>query len=85
MVSQTDHEEGPETSLPGIPEVMAANTTCQTALTSKIEAVQLDVVLLSQDLDKIRARLTAAEQRVGDVEDSVTDHAVSIWVLQTKV
>lgn len=68
MASQTDHVEEIAASPPGIPEVMAAITTCQaavatcqTALTSKIEAVQLDVGLLRQDIDKIRSRVTAAE------------------------
>lgn len=54
-------------------------------LTSKIEAVQMDVELMRQDLDKIRTRLAVAEQHIGDVEDSVTDHTASIWALQTKV
>lgn len=84
MASQTDHEEN-QAALPGIPEVMAAITTCQTALTSKVEAVQLDAGLLRQDLDKIRSRITVVEQLVGEVEDTVTDHEASIRALQTKV
>lgn len=53
MASQTDPLEGPGPSIPGIPEVMVAIATCQSAvascqvaLTSKIEAVQLDVGLI---------------------------------------
>lgn len=39
MALQTDLEEQSQADIPGIPEVMAAITNCQTALTSKIEAV----------------------------------------------
>lgn len=85
MASQTEHEDGPEVSPPGISEVMAAITncqamvsTCQTALTSKIETVQMDVGLLRQDINKIRSWVMVAEQRVGDVEDSIADHVTSI-------
>lgn len=81
MASQTDPLAEPATSTPGILEVMAAITfchlalaTCQTALTSKIEAVQIDVGLICQDLDKVRSHLTAAEVRVGHVEDTVAEH-----------
>lgn len=41
--------------------------------------------LIRQDLDKIRSRITVAEQHVGAVEDTVTDHEASIRSLQTKV
>lgn len=57
MVSQTDHEVATGSAPPGIPEVMVAITSCKTALTAKIEAVQMDVGLIDQDLDKIRTRL----------------------------
>lgn len=39
MATQTDPPEEPATSLPGIPEVMAAIATSQAALTTKIDAV----------------------------------------------
>lgn len=85
IASQTDHEEIPVLTTPGIPEVMAAISSCQSVLTSKIEEVQMDVGLIRQDLDKIRTRVAETERRVGDVEDTVTDHAASIRALQTKV
>lgn len=92
MASQTDQASCEVSSPPGIPEVMAAISscqaavaTCQTTLTTKIEAVQLDVGRLRQDLDKIRSRVTEAEQRVGVVEDTVSGHEASIRTLTTRV
>lgn len=81
MVSQADPLEGPATPVLGISEVMAAITACQTALTSKLVAVQLDVGLLRQVLDKIRSTLTTVEVRVSNVEDTT---AVAIRTLQAK-
>lgn len=49
--------EEPFPTPPGIPEVMAVISGCQAALTGKLEAVQMEVSLIRQDLDKIRARL----------------------------
>lgn len=83
MALQTDYDEATGSAPPGILEVMAAITSCQTALISKIEAVQ--ICLIEQDLDKIHTRLATAEQRVVDVGDSVTEHVASIWALKTKV
>lgn len=92
MASQTDHEEDLPAAPPSLPEIMSAITSCQTAITacqtalaSKIEEVQVDVGLMRQDFDKIRSRVTEAEQRMGLVEDTVADHAASIRTLQTKV
>lgn len=78
MAFQTNSECSSPTQAPGILEVMAAIATCQTALTSKIEEVQLDVGLLLQDLDKIRSRLAVAEQRVGHLEDTMGMHSNSV-------
>ncbi|XP_073480012.1 proteinase-activated receptor 1-like [Aquarana catesbeiana] len=64
---------------------MAAISACQAALSGKIEAVQMDVGLIRQDLDKKRARLGAAEQKVGRVEDVTEEHSVAIRTLQNKV
>lgn len=55
MASQTDPLAEPAKSTPGILEVLAviyscqtAIATCQTALTNKIEAVQLDMGLITR-------------------------------------
>lgn len=85
MASQTDMEEHSDVQRLGFQEVMAVIASCQTALTNKIEAVQLDVSLVQQDFDKLRARVSEAEQRVGLTEDTVMEHTVSICILQTKV
>lgn len=59
MESQTKPAES-SAATPGIPEVMAAIATCQVVvatcqatLTSKIEAVQLDVGHIQQDIDNV--------------------------------
>lgn len=85
MASQTEPEDlAPEGQL-GFPEVMAAITSCQATLTNKIEAVQLDVGLIRQDLDKLCSRVSEVEQCVGQTEDTVMEHTASIRTLQTKV
>lgn len=85
MVSQMEMEEQSDVQRLGFQEVMAAIALCQTALTNKIEAVQLDVSLIRQDFDKLRARVSDAEQRVRLTEDTVTEHTASICTLQMKV
>lgn len=45
----------------GFQEVMAI-AACQAALTGKIEAVQLDVGLVRQDLDKLHLRMSEVER-----------------------
>lgn len=65
---------------PGLAEVLAAIANCQasiTSLTSKVDAVQLDVGLFRQDMDKVRSRLSSAEQRLVHAEDTVTDHTTT--------
>lgn len=66
----------------GIAEV---NISCQTTLTTKIDAVQLDIGLIQQDLNKMRVCLTAVEQRVGHLKDIVVEHSTSLHTLQTKM
>lgn len=53
MATQTAPVEEASPTLPGIPEVMAAISTCQAALTGKLEAVQMDIGLIRQDLDPL--------------------------------
>lgn len=92
MVSQTDPTEESAASTPGIPEVMVAIASCQSAialcqmtLTSKIEAVQLDLGCIRKDMDKVRSRLTTAEGRIGHVEDTVAEHDGVLRMLQSKM
>lgn len=65
-------------------EVMAAIATCQSTLTAKIEAVQMDVGLLRQDMDKLRSRVAETEQRVSNTENTVAEHSAALHTLQTK-
>lgn len=60
MVLQTDLPEEAVVCGLGIPEVMAAIASCQAALTNKTEAVQLDIGLIRQYLDKVLTRPTTA-------------------------
>lgn len=85
MASQTEAEEPAASSQLDFQEVMAAITSCRATLTSKIEAVQLDVGLIRQDLDKIRSCVTEVEQRVSQTEDTVAEHAASLQTLHSKV
>lgn len=39
--------------------------------------------LLRQDMDKMRCRLSLAEQRLGHAEDTVVEHATNVRSLQT--
>lgn len=50
-----------------------------------IKEVQMDVGLIRQDLDKVRSRLTTADNRVGLVEDAVGDNTGAICTLQSRV
>lgn len=65
--------------------LMAAITSCQTALTTKIDYVQSDIGLIRRDLDSFRARITTVEQRVSDVEDRQRDQGADIHTLKVKV
>lgn len=85
MASQTEVVEPTAEPQLGFQEVMAAIVSCQAALTNKIEAVQLDLGLIRQDLDKLCSRVSEAERRVGQTEDIATEHTASIHTLQTKV
>lgn len=63
---------------------MAAIATFQAALTSKIEAVQLDVGILHQDMDKVGSQ-PSSEWRLGQAEDTVSQHTTALRSLQTKI
>lgn len=54
-------------------------------MTTKVDAVQLDVGLIRQDMDKIHSRLSTAEQRLGHVEDTVESHGADLRTLHTKI
>lgn len=68
--------ESADSRPPLLADVMAAIATCQSTLTPKIEAVQMDVGLIRKDMDK---------QRIGNTEDAVTEHGAALRTLQTKV
>ncbi|PIO34345.1 hypothetical protein AB205_0040660, partial [Aquarana catesbeiana] len=77
--------ESDDSRPPWLADVMAAIATCQSTLTTKIEAVQLDMGLIRQDIDKIRSRVTETEQRLSTTEDTIAEHGASLHTLQTKV
>lgn len=83
MASETE-EQTVETRL-GFQEVMAAIATCLATRTNKIEAVQLDVDLIRQDMDKVCLMVSEVEQRVGQTEDTVLEHSASLRTLQARV
>lgn len=70
----------------GLTEVLAAIANCHafvTSLTTKVEAVQLDVGLIR--LDIMRSRLSSAEQHLSHVEDTVEVHNADLRTLHTKI
>lgn len=77
--------ESDDSRPPWLADVMAAIATCQSTLTTKIEAVQLDMGLIRQDIDKLRSRATESEQRLSTTEDTMAEHGVALRTLQTKV
>lgn len=81
--SQTGPMESANSRPDWLAEVMAAIATCQSTLTAKVEAVQMDVGLLRQDMD--RTRVADTEQRISNTEDTVTEHGVALHIFQTKV
>lgn len=83
MASPMDPMESAASRQPWLAEVMAAIATCPATLTAKIEAVQMDVGLLRQDMDKLRTRVTEMKQRVSHT-DTVTKHNAALRSLQTK-
>lgn len=88
MASQTEQAGQLPPPQPGLADVLAAIANCQTsitALTTKVDVVQLDVGLIRQDMDKIRSRLTTTEQRLGHVEDTVENYGADLHALHTKI
>lgn len=75
--------ESADSRLPWLAEVMAANATCQSTLTAKIKAVQLDVGLIRQD--KLCSRVTETEQQISRRKDEVLEQSAALRTLQTKV
>lgn len=65
-------------------DVMAAIATCQAMLVAKIEAGQMDVGLLRQDMTKLHSRVRETEQQVSHMEDEVIENTAAIHTLQTK-
>lgn len=65
--------------------LMQAITGCQTTLTAKIEQMQMEMGLIRRNMDKYRNRLSEAERRVGDTEDTLRAHGNSLHTLQVKM
>lgn len=51
---------------------MEALHSCQIALTTQIETARLDLSIVKHDVQKIHSRITTADQRISDIEDTVT-------------
>lgn len=85
MVSQTEQAKTPPLGTEQFQALMQAIMGCQTTLTTKIEQMQLEMELIRRDMDKHRDRLTEADRRVGETEDTVRDHTTSLRTLQVKM
>lgn len=55
MASQTDIVEEALQPPGFVADIMSAIAACQAALITKIEAVQLEICLVRQDIDKLRS------------------------------
>lgn len=65
--------------------LMLAITTCQATLTTKIDHVQTETAPIRRDMDRFRDRVTEAERRVSEIEDTQRDHHAYIQALKLKV
>lgn len=65
--------------------LMQAINSCQSALTSKFDSLQLEMGLIQRDINKIRGQVTEAECRVGDMEDRVRDHSATLHTMQVRL
>lgn len=65
--------------------ILAAIEGCKAVLTAKIDHLAVECTLIRHDLDKIRNRLTTAESRVSDVEDTIQGHTSSLTHLERTV
>lgn len=66
-------------------QTLCQQLLCANLLTAKIEAVQLEMGVMRQDMDKLLSRVTKTEQWVGFMEDTVTEHSSALRTLQTKM
>lgn len=51
----------------------------------RIEAVQLEMGLMRQDIDKLRSLVSETEHRVSATEDKVSEHSFTLCTIQSKI
>lgn len=88
MGIQTEGPEPAPTEQSNFVVLMQTITSCQSslsALTTKIDTIQLENGLIWQDFEKVRQRVTEVKCHVGDTEDMVRDHLASLKTLQVRV
>lgn len=85
MTSQTEQPEPPPLGTDQFQALMQAISGCQITLTTKIEQMQMEMGLITRDMDKYRDRLSEVERRTSDTEDMVRDQGASLHMLQVPV
>lgn len=85
MATQTAVSAPALTEQANFSALMQAITGCQSALTLKIDSLQLEMGLIRKGIDKIRHRVKEAERQVGNTEDMVRDHTATLHSVQVRL
>ena len=56
---------GSQTGQPTLMQIMDTIKSCHAALSSQVDAIRVDFAILKDDVQKVRQRVTQAEQRIG--------------------
>lgn len=70
--------------LEAITSCQEAITACQTTLTAWIEKVKVDISLVRQDFQRLKGRVTEAETRLSNVEDSLPPYRIPRQICSSK-
>lgn len=57
---------------PTLAEVLTTIKVNHTNLMGKVDGLKIDLAIMRQDMHKLRGRVTETEQRISDLEDTVT-------------
>lgn len=67
---------------PSSPDLLPASTSCKEALTSEINFLLMDISLIRHDMEKYHSKLSEAETRTLQVEDTVHTDSRQLKILQ---
>lgn len=87
-MSQTDPVNSADPPMPETADtdkIMMAIASCQSALMTKIDDLQVDITRLRSDINAIKDRTSEVERRVGAVEDDMHTTETTIHTLKQQV